>query len=88
MSANRNRRTLLKFTGLALAAVMGRAEATTNAALRAKLKYRDSPNGNMSCTNCLEFIPGKTGQGPGRCNKIPGDDEISPNGYCMAWNSM
>jgi High potential iron-sulfur protein len=83
----------LKIVSLALAsaplvALSNKAEATMNPKVRAQLKYQDNPNGSMSCTNCLEFLPGKTEHDLGRCNKIPEDNEISPNGYCTAWNTM
>jgi len=64
------------------------AMAQTNAAMRAKFKYQDTPLDKMSCTSCLEFIPGKSDSDRGGCKLMPGDDEISPNGYCTEWNSM
>ena len=88
-----SRRQMLGLAGRALAAIplvaiAPRAGAAVNAAARAQLKYQDHPSGNMSCASCLEFLPGKTPTGPGGCRKIPGDDEISPNGYCTAWNTL
>ena len=32
-----------------------------------------------------QFVPGKTPKDRGGCTFIPGDDELSPNGYCVAW---
>ena len=42
----------------------------------------------MTCAVCLEFLPSKVENGPGGCKLLPGDDEISPNGYCIRWNTM
>ena len=93
MSTNLTRRRLLKTTGLAIALIplvgMSRqARASTNAELRARLQYQDTPKDDKNCSSCLEFIPGKTDKDPGGCKKIPGDDEIAPNGYCILWNTL
>ncbi|MGO9444153.1 MAG: high-potential iron-sulfur protein [Thiobacillaceae bacterium] len=93
IKTNPNRRTLLKIVSLAaasapLVALSIRAKATTNPEVRARLQYQDIPKDSMMCSNCLEFRPGKTDHDLGSCNKIPGDNEISPNGYCTAWNTM
>jgi hypothetical protein len=92
MNTNLTRRRFLKAASFALIlaplAVARQAGATTNPGVRAELKYQNSPNGDMSCTTCLEFIPGKTAKDLGGCKVIPGDDEISPNGYCTKWNTM
>lgn len=64
------------------------AAAAANPALRAQLQYQDKPNGEMRCDNCVDFIPGPDGTAPGGCTRIPGDDEIRPEGYCNAWNTM
>ena len=93
MSTDLSRRNLLKTAGMALAliplsTVSRTVCAKTNPALRAQLKYKDTPQDNMTCTSCLEFIPGKISKDLGGCKVIPGDDEISPNGYCTKWNSM
>ena len=93
MNTNTSRRKLLRLAGLALAAipviVLSReAGAATNAALRAQLKYQDTPKNDQDCAGCLDFIAGKTDKDPGGCRLIPGDDQISPKGYCSAWNTM
>lgn len=93
MSTNLNRRKFFKAAGIALVLlpIVGlsrQAMANTNNALRAKLKYQNTPKDNMSCTACLEFVPGKSEKDLGGCKVIPGDDEISPDGYCTSWNSM
>ncbi len=93
MNTNQNRRKFLKIAGVSfalipLACATNSATAATNAAVRAKLKYQDTPRDKMICATCLEFVAGKTQTDLGKCNVIPGDDEISPNGYCVSWNTM
>ena len=93
MDTNLSRRNLLKIASVSLAliplvAITRQARANSNTAVRDKLKYQNTPKDGMSCTSCLEFIPGKTDKDLGGCKVIPGDDEISPNGYCISWNTM
>jgi hypothetical protein len=93
MDTNLSRRKLLKLASASLAliplVIIARpACAKTNAAVRVQLKYQDTPKDGMICATCLEFSPGKTPKDQGTCRVIPGDDEISPNGYCTSWNSM
>lgn len=81
------RRNLLKSGAAALAAmplvVFGdRAFAATNAALRAAMKYQDKPLDGKTCAGCAQFVPGKP---LGGCKIFPGDTEVSPQGYCVAW---
>ena len=66
-------------------AVSGEAVAAANAGLRASLKYQGKPEGDKSCANCAQFVPGATAKDLGTCKIIPGDTEISPQGYCIAW---
>ena len=85
-----SRRQFLKIGGAALAlipvvAVSGKAMAATNAAMRTSLHYQDKQNGDKRCATCMHFMPGKNPKALGGCNIIPGDTEISPNGYCVAW---
>jgi hypothetical protein len=87
---NSSRRTWLKLTaGAVLAAPMmslsSRASASQNAASRQALKYQDKPSGSNQCSNCMHFVPGKTAKDLGACKVIPGDTEISPNAWCVAW---
>jgi hypothetical protein len=82
--SQRPRRQFLKISGAILATipivvVSGRADAATNATLRTTLKYQGTPEGDKSCANCMQFVP------PGSCKVIPGDTEISPQGYCAVW---
>jgi High potential iron-sulfur protein len=84
------RRQFLKIGGAVFAMIpvivaSGRADAATNAALRTALKYQDKPEGDKNCASCMQFVPGASAKGLGGCKVIPGDTEISPQGYCAAW---
>ncbi|WP_426116729.1 high-potential iron-sulfur protein [Massilia sp. PWRC2] len=68
-----------------LLGVSNRAVAATNAAMRSAMKYQDKPNDGKSCLGCMQFIPGKTATSLGGCKIFPGDTEVSPTGYCVAW---
>jgi len=61
------------------------AQAQTNAGLRAALKYQDQPKGEQRCDGCLHWVPGATPTARGGCKIIPGDAQISPQGWCTAW---
>ena len=74
-------------TALAPFAVGRNAHAAQNAQLRAALKYQDQPNKDQQCSGCAQFIPGKTPKERGGCKIIPGDTEISPQGWCSAWTA-
>lgn len=84
-NVNQFRRNLLKFGGAALVAVPVVALAAKNDGMRASLKYKDTPEGDKTCANCGQFVPGKTSADQGGCKLLPGDTEISPKGYCVAW---
>lgn len=84
------RRQFVKIGGVAMVAIpilaaTGTASAATNAQMRASLKYQDKPNGDKDCAGCMQFVPGKSATAPGGCKLMPGDTEISPKGWCMAW---
>jgi High potential iron-sulfur protein len=84
------RRQFLKIGAAALAMipvifVSGRADAATNASLRTSLKYQGKPEGDKNCANCMQFVSGTSAKDLGGCKIIPGDTEISPQGYCLAW---
>ena len=49
------------------------------------MKYQDKPNGEKHCATCIQFVPGKNPKALGGCKIFPGDTEISPQGYCVAW---
>ena len=82
---NQSRRSLLKFGGIALAAIPVVAFAAKNEPMRTSMKYKDSPEGDKSCATCIQFVPGKTAADQGGCKIFPGDTEVSPKGYCVAW---
>jgi hypothetical protein len=84
------RRSFLKLAGsvvavIPLVAASTWADAATNPAMRTSLKYQDKPNGDQKCANCSQFVPGKDPKAKGGCKLIAGDDEIAPEGYCIAW---
>lgn len=84
------RRQFLKIGGIALAmipvmVVSGQSNAATNASMRTSLKYQAKPEDGKSCVQCMHFKPGTSAKALGSCNIIPGDTEISPHGYCIAW---
>ena len=86
------RRDFVKIGGAIMVAIpiiaaSANASAATNAGMRASLKYQDKPNGDKDCAGCMQFVPGKSATAPGSCKIIPGDTEISPKGYCMAWTA-
>jgi hypothetical protein len=93
MSADLIRRKWIKNIGgtliiASLILLSRKSDAKTNEILRAQLKYQSTPKDGMKCLSCLEFLPGKTDKDLGGCKLLPGDDEISPEGYCMRWNTM
>jgi hypothetical protein len=80
---NLSRRNMLKVGGLALAMIPVVAMAAKNDSMRASTKYKDSPDGDKKCADCSQFVPGGA---KGGCKIYPGDDEVSPNGSCIAWS--
>ena len=82
---NLSRRSMLKFGGVALAMIPVVAFAAKNDVMRNSMKYKDSPEGDKNCANCQQFVPGKTAADRGACKIFPGDTEVSPKGYCVAW---
>lgn len=82
---NESRRKMLKLGGMALAMIPVVAVAAKNEGIRKSMQYQDKPNGDKKCADCTQFVPGKTATDMGGCKVFPGDTEISPNGYCMAW---
>jgi hypothetical protein len=84
------RRKFLKIGGAALAMIPimvagNRAYATQDTQNRATFKYQNKPEGDKSCSGCMQFVPGKTAKDLGGCKIMPKDTEISPTGYCIAW---
>lgn len=84
------RRSFLKAGGIAIVAapvlaISANAFAATNAGMRTSMKYQDKPEGDKHCGNCVQFVPGKSAKDLGGCKIFPGDTEIAPNAYCVAW---
>ncbi len=50
---------------------------------KASMQYQDQPKGAQKCSQCTQFIPGKSAAAKGSCNLI--DGAISPNGWCLAY---
>lgn len=69
--------------GAALAAMHARPAAAQQKASKAAMQYRTTPNGKQECSNCLQFIPGKSATADGTCKVVEG--AISPHGYCIAY---
>lgn len=82
---NPSRRKLLKFGAIAVTMIPLTAIAAKNDSMRTSMKYKDSPEGDKQCSNCVQFVPGKTATDLGGCKIFPGDTEVSPKGYCVAW---
>jgi len=81
---NMSRRAVLKsaalLAGLASIPVLARAAGTVP---KAAMQYQDHPKGDQDCSNCIQFIPGKTATAMGECNVVAGP--ISPKGWCVAY---
>ena len=82
---NPSRRMMLKIGGLSLAMIPVVAMAAKNDTMRTSMKYKDSPEGDKSCSNCIQFVAGASAGALGGCKIFPGDTEVSPKGYCAAW---
>ncbi len=90
-NVKQSRRQLLKMGSIALVAapMVGfntSAFAHQNTAVRAALKFQNTPSGDKECAKCMNFIPNKDkpndkGHVHG-CKLYPGDDEICPTCYC------
>lgn len=82
---NQSRRNMLKLGGMAIAMVPVVAFAAKNEGMRTSMKYKDTPEGDKDCSNCVQWVPGKTPKDLGGCKLFPGDTEVNPKGYCVAW---
>ena len=60
-------------------------EAYAAKVAKAAMQYQDSPKGTASCSNCMQFIPGKSAKANGTCKVV--DGSISPNGWCLAYSA-
>lgn len=82
---NSTRRRLFAAGGAALALIPVVSLAAKNDSMRAAMKYKDTPEGDKDCSNCIQFVPGNSPTALGGCKIFPGDTEVSPKGYCAAW---
>lgn len=78
-----SRRDLLKGVALLAGAAALRPARAQGKVAQAAMKYQDHPKGDAECSNCLQFIPGKTPTAMGSCKVVAG--EISPKGWCLAY---
>ena len=82
---DQSRRNMLKLGAVTLAMIPVAAVAAKNDAMRASMKYKETPEGDKSCANCIQFVQGKTATDKDGCKIFPGDTEVAPKGYCVAW---
>jgi hypothetical protein len=82
---NKSRRNMLKLGSIAVVMMPMAAFAAKNDAMRKAMKYQDKPEGDKKCSNCIQFVPGKTASDLGGCKIFAGDTEVAPNAYCGAW---
>jgi len=89
-----SRRKIIKagVTALAVAPLVGfsrQSLAAQNAAVRAALKFQQTPNGDKQCKVCVNFIPNKdkpaNDEAINGCKLYPGDTEICPHCYCVGF---
>ncbi len=81
-----SRRKVIKFIALGTAipfmnSLIAQAQAVKSS--KELMKYRDKPNGEEQCSNCMQFIPGKTPDANGECKVVEGS--ISPHGWCNSY---
>jgi hypothetical protein len=71
-------------TGAATVQAISIKQATAQQKVaKATMKYQDKPSGDQKCSNCVQYVPGKTPTAMGACKVV--DGTISPNGWCIAW---
>ncbi len=62
-----------------------RPAAAAGTVPKSAMKYQDQPKGKQDCSNCVQFIPGKTPTAAGECKVVAG--AISPHGWCVAYTA-
>ena len=80
------RRSLVKMGLITLAMIPVVAMATKNDSMRTSTKFKETPEGDKQCSGCAQFVPGKSDKDLGGCKIFPGDTEVPPTGYCIAWS--
>ncbi len=80
-----SRRKIIKFMvlGAAVPFAFTTSQAQATKVSKETMQYRDKPNGKQQCSNCMQFIPGKTSEANGECKVVEGS--ISPQGWCTAY---
>lgn len=78
-----SRRDLLKGVAILVGAVAIRPARAQAKVSKAAMQYQDHPKGTAECSNCLQFVPGKTPTAMGTCKVVEG--AISPKGWCLAY---
>lgn len=59
-------------------------EALAAKMAKAVMQYQDQPKGDLSCSKCVQFIPGKSAKANGTCKVVEGS--ITPHGWCLAFS--
>ena len=85
---NSSRRSFLKTATLIAGAVAVPVSFLSKEAYAAKvaktaMQYQDQPKGELMCSKCMQFIPGKSAKAKGTCKVV--DGAISPQGWCLAF---
>lgn len=78
-----SRRDLLKGVALLAGTVVLRPTHAQAKAPQSAMQYQDKPKGDAECSNCLQFVPGKSPTAMGTCKVVEG--AISPKGWCLAY---
>lgn len=78
-----SRRDLLKGVAMLAGVAALRPVRAQGKVAKAAMKYQDHPKGDAECSNCLQWIPGKTPTAMGSCKVVAG--EINPKGWCLAY---
>jgi len=74
---------LLASIAVVPAAITSKDASAAAKATQAAMQYQEHPKGKLECSNCIQFIPGKTAKAKGTCKVVEG--AISPQGYCIAY---
>lgn len=81
-----SRRKMIKFMALSVAVPIMTplvSKAQTAKTSKESMQYQEEPKGKEQCSNCMQFIPGKTSETNGECKVVEGN--ISPQGWCSAY---
>jgi hypothetical protein len=87
-----NRRCFVRQAGLLTVASVALTAAASDIARADALQSQDSvsyqstPSDGQHCSICKNYIAGAAGSATGTCKVVAG--AVSPNGYCLAFESM